>query len=243
MTKIHSRTLDLYLGQYYVSSYFKDAEVGGTKEEAEVTNFASTAKEFLIGQTEGDVSLSGFFDAAANAIAAQIDALIGVSTPTPLTMAWQGDDTLHNFAAVLGLVITKVSPKSSVGNAVLLDVEGRPSAGPDWGTLHAQLNTGGVGTTAFTSYDWGATDLTSLGFAANLHVTGITLSPTLAGKIQDSADNAAWADITGGAFTNISVAGSQHLTGTASVRRYTRWAYTISGTGTMSYLVSFAKKR
>ena len=238
----------MLLGEFSVGAYFKDVGVNSSRDEIDVSNFASTAKEFLIGHTDGSVSLGGFFDTATNAIVDQVEDLVGVDTTTAFTVGWTGVTTLHAYAAVMGLKIMEASPKAAVGDAVLYDISGRPTAGPDHGIIASQLGQVAVAAeTSRTGYDYGAASTTSNGFAANLHVTGITLSPTLACKLQDSANSTngvdgTWADITGGAFTNISAAGSQHLTGTASVRRWVRATYTVTGTGLITFMVSFAKR-
>ena len=61
-------------------------------------------------------------------------------------------------------------------------------------------------------------------------VSGTT--PTLAGKIQDSADNSAWADVAGLAFTQVTAANSSQSlqVDTRSVRRFIRYVGTIGGT-------------
>jgi hypothetical protein len=63
--------------------------------------------------------------------------------------------------------------------------------------------------------------------------------------IQDSADDAAWANLSGGAFTQVTGIGAQRIaaaTSTATVRRYVRVITTTSGGVTsVSFVVNFAK--
>jgi hypothetical protein len=66
--------------------------------------------------------------------------------------------------------------------------------------------------------------------------TGTT--PTLDGKIQDSADNSSFADVSGYAFTQATAAGIANLNvDTRKVRRYIRYVGTIGGT-TPSFTMS-----
>lgn len=59
--------------------------------------------------------------------------------------------------------------------------------------------------------------------------TGTT--PTLSGKIQDSADNASFADVAGYTFAQATGAGSASIqVDTRAVRRYIRYVGTIGGT-------------
>lgn len=59
--------------------------------------------------------------------------------------------------------------------------------------------------------------------------TGTT--PTLDAKIQHSSDNAAWTDVTGGAFTQVTEAGAQKLVlNRNDLKRYIRHVVDVSGT-------------
>lgn len=76
-------------------------------------------------------------------------------------------------------------------------------------------------------------------------VSGTT--PTLNGKIQDSADNSAWADVTGATFTQVTASDSyQTITlDLDKTRRYVRYVGTIAGTTpsfTMGVFLRGAKK-
>lgn len=65
---------------------------------------------------------------------------------------------------------------------------------------------------------------------------GTGTTPTLDAKIQDSADNSTFADVSGAAFTQVTTALSiQHIAlNLDSCKRYIRVAFTVSGT-TPSY--------
>lgn len=95
--------------------------------------------------------------------------------------------------------------------------------GVEWGRLlTAGKRTDTGATSPATGVDF--TDVTTLfGWQAWLHVfafTGTSVTVTL----QDSADNAAFANLTGGAFAAATTVGSQRIEGgrTATVRRYVR---------------------
>lgn len=56
-------------------------------------------------------------------------------------------------------------------------------------------------------------------------------SPTLDGKIQDSADNSTFADVTGATFTQATAAGVQSIAvDSRLLRKYARYVRTIGGT-------------
>lgn len=117
--------------------------------------------------------------------------------------------------------------------------------GAEWGEqLTAGLRTDTTATSPATGLDFGAVS-TLFGWTAYLHVLSIT-GTSVTVTVQDSADNAAFTTLTGGAFTAVATVatnGAQRLTAasqTATVRRYVR----VITTGTFTnavFLVSFVR--
>lgn len=107
--------------------------------------------------------------------------------------------------------------------------------GLEWGVqLTAGKLTQGAAANG-SSYDTGVVS-TAHGWAMHLHVFEFT-GTSVTVKVQDSADNSAWADITGATFVAATAVGAQRVsagpTSTATVRRYLR----IVSTGTFSNAV------
>lgn len=107
--------------------------------------------------------------------------------------------------------------------------------GLEWGQ---QLTAGKLTQTGAgngSSFDTGVVS-TAFGWAMYLQVFAFT-GTSVTVKVQDSADNSAWADITGATFVAATGVGSQRVsagpTSTATVRRYLR----IVSTGTFSNAV------
>ena len=67
-------------------------------------------------------------------------------------------------------------------------------------------------------------------------------SREVVGKIQHSTDNSSWADLA--TFTTVTAVTSQQVVVAAAttVNRYTRALATITGVGTMTYAVTFARR-
>lgn len=59
-------------------------------------------------------------------------------------------------------------------------------------------------------------------------VSGTT--PTLAGKIQESADGNTWSDVTGATFTTVTTADTMQVISFARTLRYLRYVATLAGT-------------
>lgn len=55
-------------------------------------------------------------------------------------------------------------------------------------------------------------------------------SPTLAGKIQESADGSNWSDVGGGAFTSVAASDNLQVISFDRTQRYLRYSATIGGT-------------
>ena len=72
-------------------------------------------------------------------------------------------------------------------------------------------------------------------------------APTLNGKIQDSADNSSWTDVSGATFTEVTTSTNvQSLNvDTRSVRKYLRYVGTIAGTTPVfnSFVMAIGEKQ
>lgn len=125
-----------------------------------------------------------------------------------------------------------------------LNIAGSSNAfGLEWGqliTAGGKLTQTGAGNG--TSYDQTTVE-TEFGWAMYLHVFSFT-GTSITVKVQDSANNADWLDLSGATFAAASAVGSQRVsagaTSTATVRRYLR----IVSSGTFSectFAVSFVR--
>lgn len=106
-----------------------------------------------------------------------------------------------------------------------------------WGTVHAAGNSISA-TTNFTSVDNGASSAN--GIAAILHVTASS-GGTWAFKIQDSPDDAAWADVVTFSGVDGSATTSLMKTATGTIDRYTRLVATRTS-GTVTVWASLARQ-
>lgn len=140
-------------------------------------------------------------------------------------------------ASMIGKQVNYDSSRGADGSFVLAVNALANGFGLEWG----QLLTAGKLTQAAagngTSVDLGAVPISySQGWAAYLHVFAFT-GTSITVKVQDSADNAAWADVAGASFLAAAAVGSQRIsagpTSTATVRRYVR----LVSTGTFSNAV------
>lgn len=180
---------------------------------------------------DGSIAYNAFFDV----VAGQEHPVLGVALPG-VSALWTWASGLTLGALTASLVAIESDYPLSRGQdgsvSIAATAEGN-GYGTQWGVLLT------VGKQTFASAGTGTSvddngAASAFGLAAYLHVISLA-SGTATVTLQDSADNASFANITGGGFTAITGATSQRIaTGlTAAVRRYVR----VNVTGTFSNLV------
>jgi predicted secreted protein len=236
----HGLNTDIWLGAYDVGTYFNNVNVPAEKDEVDVTGFGASGKSFVTGYKSGSIDLEGFFYGGDNEIDEQLESYFSADNAVVCTVMVTGD-ALGNPARIASIKQRTYNAGANVNDAAKISASLRANNGPNRGlVLHAKEAETATGNE--TGVDWGATSTTSDGFAAALHVFAISGGITFTPKLRDSADNSTYADVTGGGFTAVTAVGAQYLEGTASVRRYTRLDWTISGTGSVTFGVVLAKK-
>ena len=68
MAFVHGKGTKVHVNAVDFSQYFNNVDVTKTADVAETTNFGSSgAKSYIAGEDDGTFSLTGFFDATADA--------------------------------------------------------------------------------------------------------------------------------------------------------------------------------
>ena len=193
----------------------------------DVTALDASAMERIAGRVDGKMGFAAFFNDDAGQSHATFSAL---PTTDILATVVIGTPALDSPAA--SMLAKQIRYGLNVGNdgslGASIDLQAN-AYGLEWGEM---LTTGkqsfGTGTVNGTAIDLGAVS-TLFGAAAYLHVFSVA-SGTAVFKVQDSADNLSFADVSGLTFTGATGATVQRLqTGlTATIRRYVR----IQGSGT-----------
>lgn len=206
------------------------SKIGGGPAALEVTAIDKSGYERLGGLRTGEIDWTSWFNDAAGQehpvlsllplADTQVSYLRGVGQGSPM-------------ASCIGKQITYDPTRGADGSLSFgLSVQSN-GYGIEWGK---QLTAGKRTDTTATSPATGLDTTASASFGAQfyLHVFSFTgTSVTI--KVQDSADNSTFADVTGGAFATVTAAGAQRiaLANTATVRRYLR----VITTGTFSNVV------
>jgi hypothetical protein len=194
-------------------------QVGGGPVALGVTAINKSAMERLGGQRDGALEFTSFFNDATDQ---EHLALRGLPTTDRVVSYFRGTALGGSAASVVAKQINYDGTRGEDGSLTFKAQALANGFGLDWGrSLTAGKRTDGAPTNG-ASVDH--TDVTTaFGWQAFLHVfafTGTSVTVT----IQDSADDAAFANLTGGAFTAATGQTSQRLEGgrTATVRRYLR---------------------
>ena len=217
------RSAQILFNEYDVSSYLNSAGVQIGAETADTTTFASNGwKEAMATLLSGTFPFQGFHD-----VALPVTAQLGVDAGT-LTYAPAGATAIGDAIFMAPITSTGLQKSSAVGGVVAISwtamAEGAVAYGQMLHPLAEDTNT-----TTGSSKDDGASS--STGWTAHLHVTARDAGSWVI-KLQDSADNSSWADVTGGAFTAATGATSQRLvsaSAASTLRRYVRYVATRTG--------------
>ena len=220
-------------GAFDLSSYFNSASFSREQEVSETTTFGSSQATYIQSTETATASLGGFIDLGTDAVDEELQAVIGSASATPLSI-YQGGDTAGNKVVLLNSRIQNYTIDSSVGDAVGVSAT---FTGDNFGngkSLYALTNTSATANT--TAVDFGASS--TLGGQAFLHCTAHS-SANISVKIQSSADNSSFADVSGFSFTAISGTTSERIATTNTVNRYVRLAITVTS-GSATFSVGYA---
>lgn len=202
------------------------SNIGGGPAASEVTGIDKLAPERLGLLRTGTIDFSAWFNKAANQAHPVLSALPRTDRIATYCRGYAlGAPAATHVAAQIGYDPTR-GQDGALSIAVATQSNGY---GLEWGIqASAGLRTDTTATNG-ASIDNAAS--TAFGLQAYLHVLSIT-GTSVTVTIQDSADNASFAAVTGGAFTAATARGSQRIAtaNNATVRRYLRVA--TSGTFT-----------
>ncbi|MEU0411729.1 hypothetical protein ABZ307_28460 [Streptomyces griseorubiginosus] len=195
-------------------------QIGSPRAVIDVTGIDKKAYERIYGIRDGVIDMTTHFNTA---VGQQFPTLKQIPD-TDTHVMYRHGTTLGNPAAALVAKRTSFEMTRSNEGAVTFAVNAQANAyGLEWGVqLTAGKRTDTTGTNG-TSVDQ-TTASTSFGWQAYLQVFAVT-GTSVTVKIQDSADNSSWADLSGAAFTAATTAGVQRIqaaSATATVRRYVR---------------------
>lgn len=229
----------LYYDGYDLSGDKQAFNIASPMSPLDVTPINKYAAERIGGRRDGSMSSVSFFNPATDQAHEVESALLTTDRVYTIGIG----SSIGSPAAMLVAKQIGYDPTRSAEGELTFAVEAQGNAyGLEWGEL----------LTAGTRTDTGATNGASLDLAAStafgaqfyLHVTAFTGTDVTI-KIQDSADDASFADLTAGAFTSVTAGPQSQRIQTArdaTVRRYLRVATaTTGGFTSVSFVVAAVK--
>lgn len=194
----------------------------------EMTAIDKLAIERTHSHRDGGMEIDSFYDVAAGAAFGAIQDV--PATGTRIAMYVHRGSTLATPAfALVCRQAESTGNRGEDGSYTWTHTLESDGWGVDWTTMLTPGKETDTGAANGTGVDFAAS--TSFGLQAYLQVFSFTGTDATV-KIQDSADNATFADVTGAAFTSITTAPQAQRLQTArngTVRRYLRAVTTTSG--------------
>lgn len=219
------------LGDFSLSPKLASISVPTAVEARECTTYGDNgSRKFVPGFSSGSVQGAGFIDA---------DTLTDANswtTNTPLTVGYEGF-TAGNKVTMLDAVKATFTVGSQVAGVSSFDLSATADGFTDFGVSLHDLEAETADADE-SSVDNAAS--TANGGVGHLHVTAFSGFSQAVLKIQHSTDNAAWSDLI--TFTTVAGVTGERSTVTGTVNRYVRASLDVTGTGSITYQLSFARR-
>jgi hypothetical protein len=237
---IHGSRGSVYWNSTAVHAYLNGAGMDVSIDNADVTVLQQGWRENLKGLASGTLSFAGFVDAAQKEVLYdQLGTNGGVLTYCP-----GGDSAVGDRARLVSATSTSLGSSSTLDDAVALAWDVTSQTYIAFGDV---LHPFGEDTNTTTGTGKDDAAQTTTGWVAHLHVTLVDGGSWVV-KLQDSADNSNWLDVSGGAFTAATGATSQRLASAsgATLRRYVRYVATRTGGSAgngITFHLSYSRER
>lgn len=236
MAFVASYNSRLYVGSAAWAVFTRGFTLQDQVDMLETTTLADTSKQFIVGQESGTVNLDLLLDTATTGNFATLNTWKG--TPQVITLAPRGmtrGNEVWNLLANQSQAAVATSPGEAVSATVAIQCDG----GIDPGVVIDPETAITVDTNG-TSVDNGAA--TTNGGVAHLHVTAFSGLTSNSVIVEHSTNDSVWATL--GTFTLVTGTTSERLViapGT-TVNRYLRVRDDVTGTGSCSRAVTFARR-
>jgi len=249
MAFVHGSSTAVLVNEKVISSEVSGWTASHSRAVSEVTTVGQTAGQagakFVPGLMSGSLALRGPQDSDGTAgLTAEIHAAIGVDNSVVCTMLPEGLSSIVGKPAYfLAGDPSEYAIDATVADAVGYTLSATADESVDMGYVlhaHGPETADGNG----TAVDRGASPITPTthGLMGAIHVTAYTGLTSAAIKIQHSTDNSVWADLL--AFTSVTAIGSEvkKVADGTTVNRYLRVVTDVTGTGSVTFLVSAAPR-
>lgn len=248
-SKIHGKSTRILLDQYALSGYLNKGKVSRKVNLPGTAVFGNLDMAYdVCGLGAGQASISGFFDGTTGGLDTILRTTLDVdpgTTALPILSLAPNGFAIGNLVEMLQVAQGDYNVDTGEEKTVDVDASFDADDQVDLGvSLHDLTLENGAAPVNYTGVDEVSVS-TANGWVAHLHVTAATGLTTITFKLQDSADNVTFADLTGGTFTAVTTApNKQRLAGatTATVRRYVRCIVSAATYTNCTFQISFARR-
>lgn len=236
MARVHSKSSRVLVNASHLSGDVKSWQFEHRRNYGEVTNILGTGEEYTPGQLAGSVGIVGNFNSGAGNFSAVMDTAAATEAGLLVTIAPAGL-TAGSLAFIADGNMSARSVDAAVKEAVAVSVTGTPNDGVDMGVLLHAL-------TAETA-DGNGSGVDNAASSANggvgaIHVTAYSGLTSISLKVQHSTDNSVWADLI--TFTSVTATTWERKAVTGTVNQYVRAWWDVTGTGSCTFLMAFARR-
>jgi len=236
MARSHGKNIRLLVNSAHVSGDITGW--GGTHQRAygDITTPLDDGDRWLPGRVSGEMRIKGLFDDDAGSLWAVADAVSGTDDGLLVTAMPEG--LAAGGVALITLTdVESVTADAGIDDAVPIEIQAKPDYGVDMGViLHALAAE--TADADGDSVDGAAS--TARGGAASLHVTAYSGLTSAVVKVQHSADDSAWSDLA--TFATATDVTHELVTVTGTVNQYVRASVDVTGTGSITFAVAFARR-
>ncbi len=219
-------------GSFSYSCYSRGFSMSSSIDMLEVSTLCDDAKAFIPGQDTSTASFDLIYDTAQSSHA------VAWSTAANLPVTYlPGGTAVGDAAFLMDAIRTEYSISSTVTGTVDATLSTQTTGDTGYGVCLAPLTAITTDTNG-SSVDNGASSAN--GAVAHLHVTAFTGLTSNVITIEHSTNNSTWTTLA--TFTSVTGTTSQRLAITGTVNRYVRLVDDVTGTGSCTRLVAFARR-
>jgi hypothetical protein len=236
MSRVHSKSGRVLVNSSHLSGDVKSWNFEHRRNYGEVTNILGTGEEWIPGQLAGSVGIVGNFNSGAGNFSTVMDTA-AASEAAFLTTIGPSGVTVGALAFIADGNISARSVDAAVKEAVAVSITGTANDGVDMGVwLEAMTartadgNGTGVDNTAAST----------AGGVGSVHVTAFSGFSGAVLKVQHSTDNVSFSDLI--TFTTATTTTWERKAVTGIVNRYVRALWDITGSGSITFAMAFARR-
>lgn len=234
---VNAQAARVLIGDYHYSPVLAEFSFSADVDMQDVSTLNDTSKQMMPTLNGSTFSGSGWLDTdgAANAHLDQLGDWVQ-DIATPLTWLPSGT-TLGAECEMIMALESNFSVGSKVASVTEWSVAGNNADRTDFGkSLHALA----ARTTSSQETSVDNTASSANGGVAHLHVTAFSGFTGVAVIVEHSTDNSSFSTLA--SFTSAAGVTSERVAVTGTVNRYVRAKWTVTGSGSITFLVSFARR-